>query len=147
MLYKITCITVEYHSVFCSIFDMCKYCKLSYGIFALFCGLYAFVRLLACQLCSSLCYSRDHFVYVPSHWETTLHCNVVSHWLGAYIKLSPLLYIIATCMSHSWISIIMYRALTHLVLRPVFRANKGNTRAIEAFDPYVPDHQQPWYWL
>ena len=27
---------------------------------------------------------RDHFVHAPSRWETTLHCNVVSHWLGAY---------------------------------------------------------------
>ena len=26
--------------------------------------------------------SRDHFVYAPSQWETTLQCNVVSHWLG-----------------------------------------------------------------
>ena len=24
----------------------------------------------------------------PSQWETTLHCNVVSHWLGAYTKWS-----------------------------------------------------------
>ena len=30
--------------------------------------------------------SRDHFVYVPSQWKTTLHCNVVSHLLGAYRK-------------------------------------------------------------
>ena len=30
--------------------------------------------------------SRDHFVSAPSQWETTLHCNVVSHWLGAYTK-------------------------------------------------------------
>ena len=28
-------------------------------------------------------YTRDHFVYAPSPWETTLQCNVVSHWLGA----------------------------------------------------------------
>ena len=28
--------------------------------------------------------SSDQFVYVPSQWETTLHCNVVYHWLGAY---------------------------------------------------------------
>ena len=35
---------------------------------------------------SSQCWRRDHFVYVPSQWETTLHCNVVSHWLGAYTK-------------------------------------------------------------
>ena len=26
---------------------------------------------------------RDHFVYVPSQWET-LHCNVIPHWLSAY---------------------------------------------------------------
>ena len=26
----------------------------------------------------------DHFVYAPSQWETTLQCDVDSHWLGAY---------------------------------------------------------------
>ena len=26
---------------------------------------------------------REHFVYTRSQWETTLQCNVVSHWLGA----------------------------------------------------------------
>ena len=31
---------------------------------------------------------RDHFVYAPSQWEMTLQCNVVSQWLGAYIKWS-----------------------------------------------------------
>ena len=25
-------------------------------------------------------------VYAPSQWETTLHCNVASHWLSAYAK-------------------------------------------------------------
>ena len=30
----------------------------------------------------------DHYVYVPSQWETTLQCNVVSHWLGVYTKWS-----------------------------------------------------------
>ena len=34
-----------------------------------------------CRTCNV---HRDHFVYAPSQWETTLHCNVVSHWLGAY---------------------------------------------------------------
>ena len=28
---------------------------------------------------------RDHFVYVPSQWEMTLQCNVISHWLVTYI--------------------------------------------------------------
>ena len=26
---------------------------------------------------------RDNFLCAPSQWETTLQCNVVSHWLGA----------------------------------------------------------------
>ena len=30
----------------------------------------------------------DHFVYVSRQWETTLQCNVVSHWLGTYKKRS-----------------------------------------------------------
>ena len=31
---------------------------------------------------------RDHFLYAPSQWETTLQCNVVSYWLGPYSKWS-----------------------------------------------------------
>ena len=31
---------------------------------------------------------RDHFGCAPSQWETILLCNVISHWLGAYIKWS-----------------------------------------------------------
>ena len=38
-------------------------------------------------LCTS---SRDRFVYAPSQWETALHCNAVSHWLGAYTDWSLL---------------------------------------------------------
>ena len=34
--------------------------------------------------------SRDHFVYAPSKWETTLQCNIFSHCLGAYTKWSLL---------------------------------------------------------
>ena len=30
----------------------------------------------------------DQPVYAPSQWETTLHCNVVSHRLGSYTKWS-----------------------------------------------------------
>ena len=32
--------------------------------------------------------SRDHFMYASSQWETTLHCNVVSHRMGAYTECS-----------------------------------------------------------
>ena len=35
---------------------------------------------------------RDHFVYVPSQWETTLHCNLGSYWLDAYTKWSLILH-------------------------------------------------------
>ena len=30
---------------------------------------------------------RNHFLYAPSQWET-LHCNTISHWLGACTKWS-----------------------------------------------------------
>ena len=33
-------------------------------------------------------WTGDHFVNAPSQWRTMLHCNVVSHWLGAYTKWS-----------------------------------------------------------
>ena len=36
-------------------------------------------------------YSKVHFVYALSQWETTLRCNVVSHWLGAYTDWTLLL--------------------------------------------------------
>ena len=32
---------------------------------------------------------RDHFVYASSQWETTLQCNVVSHWLCACTRNDP----------------------------------------------------------
>ena len=31
---------------------------------------------------------RDQSRYAPSQWETALHCNDVSHWLGAYLDWS-----------------------------------------------------------
>ena len=31
---------------------------------------------------------NDHSVYGFSQWETTSHCNVVSHWLSPYTELS-----------------------------------------------------------
>ena len=46
-----------------------------------------YIRTTYNRILFSLCY-RDHFVYARSKWETTLHCNVVSHWLGAYTKWS-----------------------------------------------------------
>ena len=31
-------------------------------------------------------FSQGSFLYAPSQWDTTSQCNVVSHWLGAYIE-------------------------------------------------------------
>ena len=56
---------------------------LSLFIYVPICGI------IACVVSGSrLPIHRDHSVHVPSQWETTLHCNVVSHWLGAYTKSS-----------------------------------------------------------
>ena len=34
--------------------------------------------------------AQGSFVYMPSQWETTLHCNIICYWLGAY-KIDSLL--------------------------------------------------------
>ena len=38
-----------------------------------------------------LSYCRDHALYALSQWETTLQCNGVSHWLGAFTEWSLVL--------------------------------------------------------
>ena len=30
--------------------------------------------------------NRDHSTYTPNQWEMALHCNAISHWLGAYTE-------------------------------------------------------------
>ena len=40
------------------------------------------------QCGSNMPVHRDHFMYAPSQWETTLQCNGISHWQGAYMKWS-----------------------------------------------------------
>ena len=45
-----------------------------------------------CVLCcfiliiSSVRFSNQGTVHAPGQWETTLHCNIVPHWLGAKAK-------------------------------------------------------------
>ena len=50
------------------------------------------VAILSWPQCVTLPYmvscTRDYSVCAPNQRETTLHCNVVSHWLGAYTKWS-----------------------------------------------------------
>ena len=43
------------------------------------------IDVLCCEFHQS---SSDHFVYAPSQWEMALHCNAISHWLGAFSKWS-----------------------------------------------------------
>ena len=43
------------------------------------------------QLCNKIevCWEvSDQTRYAPSQWETSLHCNDVSHWLGTYLDWS-----------------------------------------------------------
>ena len=39
-------------------------------------------------LTTKVSFHRDNFVNALSQWETTLLCNIVSHWQGAYTKWS-----------------------------------------------------------
>ena len=44
---------------------------------------------------------RDHFVYMPSQWETTLHCNIVS-LAGRIYKMIPALCEESYRINHQW---------------------------------------------
>ena len=70
--------------------------------------------------CQSL--FRDHYVYAPSQWEFALHCNDISHWLGADTEWSLLLtrYMLSfTCEDHSlyapsqWEMVLHSNAVSH----------------------------------
>ena len=61
---------------------------------------------------------QGSFVNVPSQWEMTLHCNVVSHWLGAYTTWSLLLIIciwiyIILCVDHNKIRCSQYHIMCY----------------------------------
>ena len=57
-------------------------------------------RHLACDIPGAIpmvfwIFYREHFMNASSQWEITLHCYVVSHWLGAYTNWS---LIMGTCL-------------------------------------------------
>ena len=69
---------------------------------------------------------RDHFVYVPSQWETTLQCNIVSHWLGAYTKrslnmLQNLTIVVFTYLLVFTEQIMFFKFIANILVLSVFR--------------------------
>ena len=69
-----------------------------------------------CLICKSS-HCRDYFVYAPKQWETTLQCNIISHWLGAYTKRSIPLQVIwrLRCVAMNW-----YWPESTRILVPIF---------------------------
>ena len=45
------------------------------------------------------CFYRDQSRCVPSQWETLLHCNDISHWLGTHLDWS-LFYAVCMAFTH-----------------------------------------------
>ena len=75
------------------------------------------------QWVKALC--SDHFIKAPSQWETTLHCNIVSHWLVVYTKWSLF-------VNHKLpMFVACTRALTLKQLGSVEKTNKEITTAIK----------------
>ena len=46
------------------------------------------ILLMGCSYYYFFCLIRYQSMYAPSQWETSLQCNDVSHWLGAYLNWS-----------------------------------------------------------
>ena len=44
------------------------------------------------------CMVWDHFVYASSQWEMMLYCNIISHWLDAYMAMPDV-------QSFSWLGV------------------------------------------
>ena len=69
---------------------------------------------------------------VLSQWKTTLHCNVISHCLGAYTK---------ACMFRRLICNGQWSPWSWDTKTP--RCTKSNTMVPHTLDP---EHRQAWYW-
>ena len=48
------------------------------------------------------CISRDQSRYVPSQWETSLHCNNISHWLGTNLDWSLHFWLMVSYNESEW---------------------------------------------
>ena len=57
---------------------------------------------------------RDHSVNVPSQWEMALHCNAISHSLGAYTEWSLKVWRLMFCLRSLLCVILWYIRLCYL---------------------------------
>ena len=57
---------------------------------------------MKCCLSLAGCKHKMIFVCAPCQWETTLQCNVVSHWLGANIKWSLIVLMVYIVHERLW---------------------------------------------
>ena len=63
------------------------------------------------SICLYIYKCMDQSRYGPSQWETSLHCNDVSHWLDAYLDWS-----LQLCMcASSWLATIFHMFASYLV--------------------------------
>ena len=92
--------------------------------------------------CSFLWF-RDHFEYAPRQWETTLHCNVVDDWLGAYTKWTLVVWFIKS----NTIPVQHWRSLFQWVIINHFSFNQGTTSVQETCIGllYCVGHNSWWH--
>ena len=58
-------------------------------------------------------YCRDQSRCAASQWQTSLHCNDVSHWLGAYLDWSLILFMFCFCYCWAICNITLYSWLNY----------------------------------
>ena len=59
-------------------------------------------------------YLMDHSGYAPSHYETALPCNAVSHWLGPYREWFPLYFANPQLMPSVLHNVLWYQMGNHV---------------------------------
>ena len=66
------------------------------------------------------------FVNAPSQWKRMLHCNVVSHWLGAYTNWSLIIHrgmVMHICINEPKNIIALYNGLASVWLEAITLTN------------------------
>ena len=78
----------KYFVDYMMIYSISKYCSDFFSCPLEF-NFTAYIQWMCSHHCTvaenKIIHSHGSFLYAPSQWETTLQCNVVSHWLSACI--------------------------------------------------------------